>query len=82
MITSRRIRWAGEIRNTYKILILKLEGKRPLETPRYKWEDSIKIDHKEISLIVVDWFYLAEGRVTYKHGNIYFVSIKGEKFLH
>jgi hypothetical protein len=29
----------GEIRNGYKILIGKSEGKRPLRKPRDRWED-------------------------------------------
>jgi hypothetical protein len=28
----------------YKILVGKLEGKRPLGRPRRKWEDNIRID--------------------------------------
>jgi hypothetical protein len=47
MITSRRMRWAGyvsrieEMRNVYKILVQKPEGKRPLGRPRRRWEDNI-----------------------------------------
>jgi hypothetical protein len=50
IIKSRRIRWAGhiahmgEIRNAYKILVGKPEGKRPLRRPRHRWEDRIKMD--------------------------------------
>jgi hypothetical protein len=40
----------GEIRNTYKILVEKPERKRPLRTPRQRWEDTIKMDLKEIGL--------------------------------
>jgi hypothetical protein len=32
-----------EIRNAYKILIRKYEGKRPLGRPRHRWEDIIKL---------------------------------------
>jgi hypothetical protein len=31
-------------RNAYKILVRKPEGKRPLERPRRKWVDNIKMD--------------------------------------
>jgi hypothetical protein len=31
-----------EMRNAYKILVGKAEGKRPLGRPRYKWENSVK----------------------------------------
>jgi len=39
VIKSRRMRWAGhaacrEMRNINKILVLKLEGKRPFRRPR------------------------------------------------
>jgi hypothetical protein len=43
MIKSRRMGWAGyvaqmeENRNTYRILVGKLEGKRPLGRPRRRW---------------------------------------------
>jgi hypothetical protein len=30
--------------NAYKILVGKPEGKRPLGTPRNRWEDNINID--------------------------------------
>jgi hypothetical protein len=34
--------------NTYSILMGKPEGKRPLERPRSKWVDSIKMDLREV----------------------------------
>jgi hypothetical protein len=49
-IKSRRMRRAGyvtrlgEMRNAYRILVGKSEGKRPLGRPRHKWEYNIKID--------------------------------------
>jgi hypothetical protein len=39
----------GVKRNAYRMLVGRSKGKRPLRTPRHKWEDNIKIDHKEIS---------------------------------
>jgi hypothetical protein len=48
------MRWAGnaarrgEMRNAYKILGRKLEGKRPLGRPRHKWEDNLRTDLREI----------------------------------
>jgi hypothetical protein len=38
----------GEGRNVYRILVGKAEGKRPLERPRRRWEDGIKMDLREI----------------------------------
>jgi hypothetical protein len=36
-----------EKRNAYRILVGKLEGKRPLGRPRCRWEDNIKMDLRE-----------------------------------
>jgi hypothetical protein len=47
---SRRMRWAGHVarmgegRNVYRVLVGKPEGKRPLERPRRRWEDGIRMD--------------------------------------
>jgi hypothetical protein len=38
----------GEGRNVYRVLMGKPEGKRPLERPRRRWEDGIKVDLREI----------------------------------
>jgi hypothetical protein len=52
-IKSRRMRWAGHVARVgeewevYKILMEKPEGKRPLERPRRRWEDGIRIDLRE-----------------------------------
>jgi hypothetical protein len=37
-----------EMRNVYKILVGKPEGKTPLGRPRRMWEDSLKMDLKDI----------------------------------
>jgi hypothetical protein len=48
MIKSRRMRWAGHVaymgegRGVYRVLVRRLEGKKPLERPRRRWEDNIK----------------------------------------
>jgi hypothetical protein len=50
MIRSRRVKWAGHVvgmgekRNAYRVLVRKLEGKRPLGRSRRRWEDNIKMD--------------------------------------
>jgi hypothetical protein len=33
----------GELRNVYKILVGKPEGKRPFEMPRFVWKVNIKM---------------------------------------
>jgi hypothetical protein len=38
----------GEMKSEYKILVGKPEGKRSLGRPRRRWEDSIKLDLKEV----------------------------------
>jgi hypothetical protein len=51
---SRRLRWTGHVarigekRDTYRILVGKPEGKRPLGRPRKRWEDNIRMDLREI----------------------------------
>jgi hypothetical protein len=53
VIKSGRMRWAGlvarmeEGRGVYRVLVGKPENKRPLERPRRKWEDNIKLDLRE-----------------------------------
>jgi hypothetical protein len=54
MIKSRRMRWAGQIarmgetRKSYRILVGKPEGKRPLGRPRRRWVDNIKMNLRGI----------------------------------
>jgi threonyl-tRNA synthetase len=38
----------GEARIEYMILVGKSEGKRPLGSPRLRWEDNIKMDLREL----------------------------------
>jgi hypothetical protein len=40
----------------------KPEGKTPLERPRRRWEDNIKIDIQEIGCDGMDWIELAQDR--------------------
>jgi hypothetical protein len=54
VIKSRRLRWAGHVacrermRDAYRVLLGKPEGKRLHGRPRPRWEDNIKIDLKEV----------------------------------
>jgi hypothetical protein len=52
----------GEGRNVYRVLVGKPKGKRPLERPRRRWEDGIKMDFREIGLGCVEWNHLAQDR--------------------
>jgi hypothetical protein len=68
IMKSRRLRWArhvariGEKRNVYKLLVGKLEGKRPLGRPRLTWLDNIRMDLVEVGWGDVDWIGLAQDR--------------------
>ena len=65
---SSRMRWAGHVarmeksRNTYRVLVGKPEGKRPLGRSRRRWEDNIKMDLREVGYDPVDWIDFAEDR--------------------
>jgi hypothetical protein len=37
-------------------------GKRPLRTPRHRWEDNMKVDLREIEWESVDWIHLIQDR--------------------
>jgi hypothetical protein len=52
----------GEIRNAYRILVGKPEGKRSLGRPRRRWVDIIKTDLREIGLGGMDWICLVQDR--------------------
>jgi hypothetical protein len=47
-------------RNAYRILVGKPEGERPLERPRRRWMDNIKMDLREIGWDSMDWINLAQ----------------------
>jgi hypothetical protein len=52
----------GENRNTYRLLLGKLEGKRPLGRPRRRWVNNIWMDLVEVGCGGVDWIGLAQDR--------------------
>jgi hypothetical protein len=66
MIKSRRVRWVRHVacigENAHMILVGKPEGKRPLGTPRRRWEDNIKMDLREMGWGAIDWIDLAQDR--------------------
>jgi hypothetical protein len=51
-------RMRGEMRNSCRILIGELEGRRPFGRLRRWWVDNIKMDFVEIICESVDWVYL------------------------
>ena len=44
-----------ECRNAFKILTGTPEGKIPLGRPRHRWEDTIRMDLKEIGINTRNW---------------------------
>ena len=51
-----------EGRGVHKGLVGKPEGKRPLERPRRRWEDNIKMDLEEVGRGCGDSMELAQER--------------------
>jgi len=75
----------GENRGLYRILVGKPEGKRPLERPRRRWEDNIKMDLQEVGFGGMDWIELAQRQGqeagTCECGNEHSGSVKCGEFL-
>jgi hypothetical protein len=74
---SRRMSWmghvacVGEMRNAYKILVRKHQGKRPLRRPRSSWGDNIRMNYREIGWEDVDWVHLTQdGDLWWAHVNM------------
>ena len=51
-----------EGRCVHKVLVGKPEGKRPLGTPRCRWEYNIKMDLQEDGGVCGDWMELPQDR--------------------
>jgi hypothetical protein len=51
-----------EMRFACRILVGKLEGRRPLGRPRHGWVDNIKMNLREIGWDRMDWIKLAQDR--------------------
>ena len=68
VIKSRRMRWVGHVahmgeeRGVYRVLVGKLEVKRPLGRPRRRWVDTIRMDLQEVGCGYMDWVGLAQYR--------------------
>jgi hypothetical protein len=46
----------------YTVFVRKPEGRRPLGTPRHRWENNIRMDVWEVGCVCVDWMKLAQDR--------------------
>ena len=68
VIKSRKLRWAGylarmeEGRSAFKILTGKPKRKRPLGSPRRRWEDNIRMDLEEIGINAGNWVDSTQDR--------------------
>ncbi|KAJ4426786.1 hypothetical protein ANN_26585 [Periplaneta americana] len=62
LICAGHVARLGESRNTYRVLVGRPEGKRPLGRPRRRWEDNIKMDLKEVAYDDREWINLAQDR--------------------
>ena len=52
----------GEERGVYRVLVGKLERKRPVGRPRRRWVDNIRTDLQEVGCGYMDWIGLAQDR--------------------
>jgi hypothetical protein len=51
----------GKGRGAYRILVGRPEGRKPLGTPRRRWDDNIKIDLQEVGW-GMGWIDMAQDR--------------------
>ena len=60
-VEGMRMRWAGnvarmvEMRDVYRILVAKSEGKRPLGRTSLRWENIIEMDLQKMGCEAMDW---------------------------
>ena len=52
----------GEERRVYRVLLGKLEGRRPLGRPKHRWVDNMWTDLQEVGCGYVNWIGLAQDR--------------------
>jgi len=50
-----------EERRVYRVLLGKSEGRRPLERPRRRWVDNIRMELQEVVCGYMDWIGLVQG---------------------
>jgi hypothetical protein len=72
VIKSMTMRWAGHVarmgedRSVCRVLVGRPEGKRPLERPRRRWEDNIKMDLREKGIDGANCIRLAQDRIWWR----------------
>jgi hypothetical protein len=71
-VIKSRMRWAGHVarmgegRGVYRVLVGRTEDKRPLEGPRRRWKDNIKLDLREIRIDGANRIQLVQDRVQWR----------------
>jgi hypothetical protein len=70
VIKSRRMRLAGHVarmgkeRGVYRVLVGKLQGRRPLGRPRRRWVDNIRMDFQDVGMWTgLGWTRIETGGV-------------------
>jgi hypothetical protein len=53
----------GEVRDIYRVLVGRPEGKRLLGRPKRKWKYNINIDLRKIRIDGANWIRLAQDRI-------------------
>jgi hypothetical protein len=48
-------------------VVRKFDVERPLERPRLRWMDNIKMNFKELGCEGVDWFHVAHGMAKWQY---------------
>ena len=59
VVKSRIMKWAGQGRGLYRVLVGKPERQRPLGRHKRRWEDNIKMNLEEVGGGYGDWMELA-----------------------
>ena len=63
---TRTVSYCLEVHISFKVLVGKPEGKRPLGSRRRRWEDNIKMDLQEVGGGRGDWMELAQDRDSWR----------------
>jgi hypothetical protein len=72
VIKSRRMRWEGHVarmgegRGVYRVLVGRVEGKRPLGRPRSRWQDNIKMGFRKTGIEGEKLIRLAQDRIQWR----------------
>ena len=67
VIKSRRMKWAGHVallerREACTVFWWGNLRERPLDRPRRKWEDNMKMDRQGVGCVGMDWIELAQNK--------------------